>query len=135
MIDSTEALVIGIMGIYTMVIVVGIHRYESKLKKLQKLADAWQRTSLEHETQNQQIQAVFQQVHNQNQLLSEQNKELRMQAMMLQNEISELRSGLYTGYPAPTVGSSSTDYNTRLQEIRDQGGMGIVNADILSPRE
>lgn len=134
MVSSTEALVIGIMGIYTLIIVVGIHRYEAKIKKIKEDLQAWYTHAMENNERANQVTTVFQAVHEQSELVNEQNKELRMQNMMLQNEISELKSGIYTGYPAPTVGSSSTDFK-RLQEVWDQGGMGIVNAEIIPGKE
>ena len=137
MISNTEALVIGIMAIYTIAIVYGIHHYKAKLKKLKSDLLSWYNKAMENNERNNQIQGIFQSVHEQNQSAYEQNQVLRSQVIRLQSEISELRSGIYTGYPAPTVGSFTSNMNTdttshydRLQQVWNKGGMGIVNVDI-----
>jgi hypothetical protein len=135
MISNTEALVLGIMAIYTIAIVYGIHHYEAKMKKIKNDNQNYYTRFMESNERANQIQTVFQAVHNQSELVNEQNRELRMQNMLLQSEITELRSGIYTGYPASTVGSigqDTTEHYDRLKEIWSQGGMGIVNAEITN---
>ena len=134
MISNTEALVIGIMAIYTIVIVYGIHHYEAKIKKLNKEIAKHYTMAMEKNESANQVVSVFQAVHEQNEFLAEQNSKLALRVNMLESEVSDLRSGLYTGYPAPTVGSGSVDYN-KLKEVWNQGGMGIVDAQITSSNE
>lgn len=133
--SNTEALVIGIMAIYTIAIVYGIHHYEAKLKKLNNKAQSWYDKSMENGNRISHIQEIFKGVHEQNQSAYEENQVLRAQVIRLQSEASELRSGIYTGYPAPFVASNFTPEMRRIQEVRDKGGMGIVSTDIVSSNE
>lgn len=132
--SNTETLVIGIMAIYTIAIVYGIHHYEAKIKRLNKDIEKHYTLAMEKNETSNQVVSVFQAVHEQNEFLAEQNQKLALRVNLLESEISELRSGLYTGYPAPTVGSNSTDMN-KLQEVWNKGGMGIVNVDIIPSEE
>ena len=134
MISTTEALAIGIMSIYTIIIVYGIHHYEARLKKLNNELDKHSILGMhKNEVAN---------AHKQYDSLLEQNKVYHAQILRLQSEISELRSGMYTGYPAPTVGSFTTQMNedtmnhyNKVNEVWKKGGMGIVNMDIISSEE
>jgi cell division protein FtsB len=138
MISNTEALVIGIMAIYTIAIVYGIHHYEAKIKKLNKDVEKNYIMAMEKNETSNQVVSVFQAVHEQNEFLAEQNQKLALRVNLLESEISDLRSGLHTGYPAPTVGSFSsmnsdtTSHYDKLQDVWSKGGMGIVNVDITN---
>lgn len=134
--SNTETLVIGIMAIYTIVIVYGIHHYEAKIKRLNKDVEKNYIMAMEKNETSNQVVSVFQAVHEQNEFLAEQNQKLALRVNLLESEVSDLRSGLHTGYPAPTVGSFSTmnsdtmSHYDKLQDVWNKGGMGIVNVDI-----
>lgn len=139
--SNTEALVIGIMAIYTIAIVYGIHHYEAKIKRLNKDIEKHYTLAMEKNETANQVTTVFQAVHEQNEFLAEQNQKLALRVNLLESEVSELRSGLHTGYPAPTVGSHSTinsdtmSHYDKLQDVWNKGGMGIVNVDITPSNE
>ncbi|CAB4185370.1 hypothetical protein UFOVP1119_39 [uncultured Caudovirales phage] len=140
--SNTETLVIGIMAIYTIAIVYGIHHYEAKIKRLNKDIEKHYTLAMEKNETSNQVVSVFQAVHEQNEFLAEQNQKLALRVNLLESEISDLRSGLHTGYPAPTVGSFSSSMNSdtmshydKLQDVWSKGGMGIVNVDITSSEE
>lgn len=112
MVNNTEALIIAIMGVYTAIIVFGIHRYEAKIKnyeaKVKSLKQEIIKWYSQAEENNQNLQnliAGFQDVHNHNEALVAQ--------------IAELRG-----------------MNTSLDKLNDtwaKGGMGIVSVDIVKP--
>jgi hypothetical protein len=90
MISSTELLVIGIITTYTLVIVIGIHKYEAKIKDLRgSLSDLKRAYSLsksngysqQHYTQlqleNKNLRSVVSDLDNANELLKKQIRQLK----------------------------------------------------------
>jgi uncharacterized membrane protein len=127
MISNTEWLIISIMGIYTFIIVYGIHSYEAKLRRAENVsknpysnAEHYTHLQLSNDTYRKEIYA-----------LDAENKTLQMMNSNLKMENSELRAGISTGYPMAsyTTGGMASGHIPLPTKI--ENGIGTFNLEVI----
>jgi hypothetical protein len=179
MISNTEALLISIMGIYTIIIVWGIHHYEAKLKRalhwLSELEEDHFQTFNAYCNMSELARQYrsYSNAEHYTQLQLE-NQTLKAQIDQYKSGISALHSGIHTGFPSvsdmsgmssghysnfeyskdredemnrinaekyererklwesnPRENAERIAYQRKVDEIRNNGGMGVVSMDVI----
>jgi len=91
MISNTEWLILGIMLPYTIVIVLGIHKYEAKLKKIKAPSNAEHYTQLQLDNYN--LRKTISDLDVANKLLQQQIRQLK--ESLAQSRLPQYESSVY----------------------------------------
>lgn len=134
MISGNEALLISIMGIYTVIIVWGIHHYEAKLRKIEVKKDPY--SNAEHYThlqlENQNLKQELIALRNAQPIQYESSGWISQEMNRINAEKYDKERELWE----PSISLDQIEivqepYHKKLEKVWNSGGMGIIDMQII----